>query len=638
VPRTFPLGCGLTSAFRTAAVALVCAVSAVGCHEEGTVEVKDLSFSGLHAFTSSQIQSVLATRESGWLPWSRRHYFDRKEFDADLARIHAFYVDHGYPAQRIAGVDVAVSSDKKSVRVTIAVDEGQPVVVQQVRFEGFEKLDESVRSRLDDAPLVAGEPRDRDRVRASRDLAVRLLKDNGYPFGYVDAGERPGDTPGQLIVTFRADPGPVMRFGEVSIEGLERVNATLVRRYLAFASGDVYRESQVLRTQRRLTAVQAFELASVTSRLEEAAGDRVPMRITVAEGRPRRLKFGFGYGTEERGRGAFQWQHVNFFGGGRIAQVAANASFLDQGLELSLVEPRLGRPGVTTEFSGLAHRTRQLTYDWESYGVRAGVVYRTEGGTDGTREPVRYEFRTSYGYEFLKYGIHADSIGDLTHREERIALGFDPDTGRSAGTLASVNFDVRRAAVDDAIEPRRGTIATLHLTHAAPWLLGSYRFDEVMFDGRAYTPLGSTILASHVQLGSIGASDPAKVPFARRYFLGGATTLRGWGRYQVGPLDEHGLQIGGRTLVLLSAEARIPLRGKLSGVAFVDAGNVGSSDWSVGRMHLRMDVGPGLRYLTPIGALRADLGYQVNRVPGLVINGQPEVRHWRLHLSIGQAF
>jgi hypothetical protein len=183
--------------------------------------------------------------------------------------------------------------------------------------------------------------------------------------------------------------------------------------------------------------------------------------------------------------------------------------------------------------------------------------------------------------------------------------------------LASIDVDARRAAVDDAVQPRRGTIASLHFTHAAPWLLGSYRFDEIMFDARAYFPVGPAVLAGHVQLGSIGASDPTKVPFARRYFLGGATTLRGWGRYQVGPLDDQGLQIGGRTLALLSAEARFPLRGKLTGVVFVDAGNVGSSDWSVEKLRLRVDVGPGLRYQTPIGgaARRPRIPAQSHRRP-----------------------
>jgi outer membrane translocation and assembly module TamA len=248
--------------------------------------------------------------------------------------------------------------------------------------------------------------------------------------------------------------------------------------------------------------------------------------------------------------------------------------------------------------------------------------------------------RFGYRNEYLHYGIRADALDDLSHRDERIALGLDPDTGRGKGTLGALTFDVERAAVDDTIQPRKGTIASAHLEHAATWLGGTYIFNEVLLDGRAYLPIGSVVLANHLEFGSVIAADPATVPFSKRYFLGGATSLRGWGRYQVAPLNEDGLPVGGRTLVAGSTELRFPVRGKLSGVAFVDAGNVRASDLAVEGLRLRVDVGPGLRYQTPIGALRADVGYQLTPIQGLRINGViPEKpRLWRVHVSIGQAF
>ena len=87
-----------------------------------------------------------------------------------------------------------------------------------------------------------------------------------------------------------------------------------------------------------------------------------------------------------------------------------------------------------------------------------------------------------------------------------------------------------------------------------------------------------------------------------------------------------------------STELRFPVRGRLSGVAFVDAGTVGYQGGHFDLATMRYAAGPGVRFLTPIGALRADVGVQLNRVPGLVVDGQPEQRRWRLHFSFGQAF
>ena len=169
---------------------------------------------------------------------------------------------------------------------------------------------------------------------------------------------------------------------------------------------------------------------------------------------------------------------------------------------------------------------------------------------------------------------------------------------------------------------------------------GDYNFVETILDGRYYLPLGQrAVVAVKARGGSIGAvrGDNLRVPFFRRYFLGGATSLRGWGRFEVSPLFE-GITIGGHTMFESSAELRLPIWRSLSGVLFADAGNVWNDAWAFNLGDLRKDVGPGLRYMTPIGPLRFDLGYQLNPIPGLLIDGKEQTRRIRFHFSIGQAF
>jgi outer membrane translocation and assembly module TamA len=98
------------------------------------------------------------------------------------------------------------------------------------------------------------------------------------------------------------------------------------------------------------------------------------------------------------------------------------------------------------------------------------------------------------------------------------------------------------------------------------------------------------------------------------------------------------LPIGGTTFLNFSTEARFPVWSKLGAVIFLDGGNVWENAWDFNLNDMRYDIGPGLRYATPIGPLRVDVGYQLNPIPGLVIDGKPEARRWRIHFSIGQAF
>jgi outer membrane protein insertion porin family/translocation and assembly module TamA len=128
------------------------------------------------------------------------------------------------------------------------------------------------------------------------------------------------------------------------------------------------------------------------------------------------------------------------------------------------------------------------------------------------------------------------------------------------------------------------------------------------------------------------------VPYFKRYFLGGATSLRGWGRYEVSPLNSEGFPIGGLTSIEFAEELRFPIRGPLTGVAFVEGGAVAEDSWDFPIADLRYDAGAGIRYLTPIGPVRFDIGYQINPIPGLKIDGELQERRWRMHFSVGQAF
>jgi outer membrane protein insertion porin family/translocation and assembly module TamA len=202
-------------------------------------------------------------------------------------------------------------------------------------------------------------------------------------------------------------------------------------------------------------------------------------------------------------------------------------------------------------------------------------------------------------------------------------------------------LDASRNTTDNLMNARRGYVATVHLEQAGRFLGGSYDYAELTAEGRFYQNVANKlVLAAQVRAGSIDAqgSPEDKVPFFKRYFLGGATNLRGWGRFDVAPLSGGGLPIGGHSFMNFSAEARFPVWNALSGVLFLDGGNVWTDAWDFKVRDLRYDVGPGLRYNTPIGPIRVDLGYQLNRIPGLLVNGKLEPRRYRLHFSIGQAF
>jgi outer membrane translocation and assembly module TamA len=235
----------------------------------------------------------------------------------------------------------------------------------------------------------------------------------------------------------------------------------------------------------------------------------------------------------------------------------------------------------------------------------------------------------------------ADTVRDNAElRNDLISLGLNPETDSQDGTVNAFAFDLQRSTADNLLNARRGYQIAFHVESAPYWTLGQYHYNAFTADARHYLPIGSRLsIANRLQLGSIDAlhEDPGNVPFAKKYFLGGASSIRGWGRYEVSPLSD-GLPIGGNSLMAFSSELRAIVRGNFGGVVFVDGGNVWQGEWSVDAADLRYAYGAGLRYQTGIGPIRFDVGRQVGPIDGLIVNGHEERRNWRVHFSIGQAF
>lgn len=614
-------------------LALLGAVTGGACREEGEIRVASLDFVGVEAIEVGDLENVLQTREGSRLPWGRQRYFDRRAFEADLKRIHAYYRDRGFPDARITSFDVTLNDAQDAVDITVNVSEGEPIRIAAVELAGFDVLGEDEREALRRSlPLVPDEPLDRQRAQTARERALNLLGDQGYPYAEV-ALEEEDAGPRRRRLILRAMPGMLARFGPVEINGETSVGEDVIRRLLTFAPGDVFSRREMRESQRRLYRLELFEFVNVEAQEEaDPQSAEVPIRVTVAEGEHRRVTAGVGYGSEEQARARLRWDHVNFFGGARHAGFEGKWSSLDRGVRAEYEEPFFLTRHFSLRFDGQAWQAAEPVYSLNSVGGR--VSLRHQANTQNY-------WSVSLINEFQRSSVSAEALEDFSIRDDLIALGLDPRTGEASGTLSAVAFDASRNTTSNLLDARSGYVLSAHVEQAGRWLGGSFDYWSASGEARHYLTAGRRlVVANRLRLGTIDALGDfeASVPFYKRYFLGGSSSIRGWGRFEVGPVSGFGLPIGGHSMLEGSSEVRTPLWGNLGAVAFVDYGNVWPGSWDFHPADLRYAVGPGLRYLTPIGPVRADFGYQLTPIDNLRVNGEPEERHWRIHFSIGQAF
>ncbi len=187
---------------------------------------------------------------------------------------------------------------------------------------------------------------------------------------------------------------------------------------------------------------------------------------------------------------------------------------------------------------------------------------------------------------------------------------------------------------DDFLNPTQGLLLRGRLEHSSTGFLSDVNFTKFEVEGRHYLPIWwRMILATRLLLGTIqpyGATDSAEIPRNVRFFAGGPGSVRGFRLNRLGPLDSDDDPVGGNSLVEGNAELRFPIIGQLWGALFLDFGNVFSEPFTYRFNDLRYAVGRGIRYITPIGPIRLDVGF--------VIDPRSNEDAARLEFSIGQAF
>jgi outer membrane protein assembly factor BamA len=327
-------------------------------------------------------------------------------------------------------------------------------------------------------------------------------------------------------------------------------------------------------------------------------------------------------------------------------------SSLDRGVRRHLSEPSVVGRNYSLTFSGQFWHSDEPAFVLDTTGGRVTITRRfgrATGPLFGASKNAQTSLSFTYANEYENSRITEEALNDPSYRDDLIAQGLNPtgigqvDPGVTKGLRSALFVDAGRNTTGNLLDAREGYVLAFHAERAGGILKGDYDYNEATLEGRYFVPVGDrAVIAVRARGGSVGGlgaiDSELAVPFFKRYFLGGSTNLRGWGRFDVSPLAGSGFPIGGETTFNFSTELRLPIVGNFGAVAFLDGGNVWFRPWDFNFDNMRYDIGPGVRYDTKIGPIRVDLGYQLNPIEGLLVNGKPEPRHFRLHFSIGQAF
>ncbi|HEY7711381.1 MAG TPA: outer membrane protein assembly factor BamA [Candidatus Entotheonella sp.] len=557
------------------------------------IRIGRIRFTGNVQFPDSTLRQQLQTKEFTIpLLGGPASLYRPEGLRVDLQLLENFYQNHGFVHIQLGEPVVEINREASAIAITLpVVNEGEQYKIGTVTLQGDEVFSEDELRRM--VRLTTGEVYSREAVRQDILTLTNAYTDQGYAFADATPTVSLDDQQRLVNIAFTLNSGPRVYIGRIDIKGNERTRDWVIRRELRLDEGELYSGQKLQRSRQRLTNLQYFEEVKIDTKRRQEQG-LIDLEIDVTEQSTGQFTAGLGFSSVETVVFSASVTQRNLFGRGQAITAQGRVGGLSQDFSITFVEPWLfGRP-INMGFSVF-----RRSVDFETFDSRRTGFSVTLGRTFGEflRGSVAYRF------EELKISDLDPSAAELLEEQEGTSL--------TSSVAPLLTWDSR----NDRFNPSQGSLHTFEVEVAG--LGGDNRFYKVIGESTWYYPLPVGLTGFIQGRFGIGAGyGGEELPASERFFLGGPTTVRGFGFRDIGPQDLEGNPLGGTSFVQFNLEIGKSFGRVIRLVAFLDAGNVYSEDAQFDLGELRRSAGFGIRFITPVGPVRLDWGFKLDRRPG----------------------
>ena len=600
--------------------------------------VKKIEILGNRSFDDGILEKRMRTKEPRFYHIIRKPRFRNDFLRRDVEAIKSFYRVNGFFEAEVWVEFVERNEQKNSVHIRIMVNEGPQTVVRSLQFSGQEIIPGHLLPR--GLKLSEGEPYNPNLLDVDKYTLFSKFFEKGHLGAKIAYDVRIDSM--LVYISWDIDPGEPFRIDGIGLSGNRTVANGLIERELTIESGEYFKLKDVLESKQNLYDTGYFnsvEIEPVDLHIEES---RVDLSLQVRERKMGYIETGLGVGNVHGNRLFLEWGQRNLIGRGYALNLKTEYAFSlfpENEYDLSAMEfnERFMRHEGELRFP-------HIFSTWNTFAV--GAFYER----DATVQPLVVKTTSATASLFRRITRQTSIL--LMYALEQIRREEVVDE-RERSRRRSLDLAYTRDARDFYFNPRKGTYINTKTGFSGGFLGGEDHFYSFVASYQAYRSLGGgTVFAYRVRGGyaeAFGDSKDRGVPFESRFFSGGGNSVRGYRENSLGPRGEEEEPLGGRVLLLTNVELRFLLpylaRYNFGGALFVDGGNVWSSFEEIepGQFDLfsereettildyRYSTGVGVRYNTPIGPIRLDVGFPLKKTEDID-------RDYLFHISLGQIF
>ncbi len=561
--------------------------------EEGNkVKIRQILIRGNKAISTKKIKKVMKIEERKIYSFiTGGGYHKKDEMRADIERIKDLYYDNGYLRIAVAEPEIQLVG-KEAMDIIITVSEGEQFFVSSFEVTGNQIIPADELRKI--IKLTPKKPFSKETMKKDVTAITDRYANNGYALVVISPDVIPDENKKEVKVIYRITEGDKYTIGRIDISGNTKTRDKVIRREIRLDEGDVFNAGALKRSYERLNNLQFFETVDIapSPKLETKTVD---LDVRVKEKPTGFLSIGGGYSSVDGFIGIIDLTQGNLFGRGQYLKMRGQIGGKSSFYEFSFKDPWFMDKPI-------------------AFGASVYKTEREYGNFD--RKSTGFEISLGknfweYWHKSIAYNFERTTIFNI---KEDASIIVKSQEGKR--TTSSISPAIARDTRDNYLDPMRGSRNSLSFTFAG--LGGSNAFIKALIDSGWYFPVFDvTTIHLRARIGYASGLFNKELPLYERYYVGGIYTVRGLNYGDAGPKDINNEPLGGEKELILNAEYIFPIISeyKLKGVVFFDAGRAYDKHETFGS-DLRYTTGAGIRWISPIGPIRIEWGFNLDKRDG----------------------
>jgi len=598
-------------------------------------KIRQINIVGNTIFDDEEILDIFTLRTPHWLAFIRKDdLYSREALGGDLETLRSLYMDNGFADFRIESTQVALSPDRKSVFITVNINEGGKFTVSSVGLAGDLILNEE--QLLPYLQVKEGQIYSQRAISQTAELLKLRLGQEGYAFAEIDPVPELDPDTKTVALTFYIEPKNRVYVRDINFRGAASVNDVVFRREMRQLEGAYLSNAQLDRSRVRLQRLPYVE--SVNMEMEPVPGtnDQVDVNFDIKEGLPGSFGGGIGYSDSQGILLNGNFVHTNFMGTGNRVSTDLNIGKYRTVLGGSYTNPYITPDAVSRTVSLTYRNITQFTRDASDFDTKTLNASLEYG------YPLSEYQRVIYGGTWQKSELAVNEVGSSQQAIDWVLSNGNPKKVPPDVAVTDFNtFELLTGWVYDSrnrsLFPTRGSRHRATLSATIPGSEVEYWF--INYSMRKYQPMTRYFTWAFKLDTSYGDAfgDTTSIPPFRNKFAGGPNTIRGFRENALGPIDSLGNPYGGNLLTVLQSELILPLPQSWSTKAraslFFDLGNVFSTEnvrfcgpdgiaskcaggtpqsYRPGDSELKYSTGASVEWLSPMGLFKFSYAFPLN--------------------------